>query len=47
MQKDVTDQLIEWFTEHGRDLPWREPGTSAWAILVCEAVRKFVCEALI
>jgi A/G-specific adenine glycosylase len=26
----------EWFDEHARDLPWRRPGTSAWAVLVSE-----------
>jgi A/G-specific adenine glycosylase len=26
----------EWFGEHARDLPWRRPGTSAWAVLVSE-----------
>jgi A/G-specific adenine glycosylase len=25
-----------WFTEHARDLPWRRPGTSPWAVLVSE-----------
>ena len=25
-----------WFAAEGRDLPWRDPGTSAWAILVSE-----------
>ncbi|MGO1590465.1 MAG: A/G-specific adenine glycosylase [Ancrocorticia sp.] len=30
--------LIEWFARHGRPLPWREPGCSAWAILVCEVM---------
>jgi A/G-specific adenine glycosylase len=26
----------DWYAQHARDLPWREPGTSAWAILVSE-----------
>lgn len=30
--------LIEWFARHGRPLPWREPGCSPWAILVCEVM---------
>ncbi|MBB4687819.1 HhH-GPD family protein [Amycolatopsis jiangsuensis] len=31
-----TDVLIDWFSEAGRDLPWREPGCSAWGVLVSE-----------
>jgi A/G-specific adenine glycosylase len=27
---------IRWFDEHARELPWREPGVGAWAILVSE-----------
>ncbi len=30
------DVLIEWFGEVGRDLPWREPGCTAWGVLVSE-----------
>jgi A/G-specific adenine glycosylase len=26
----------EWYTGRARDLPWRRPGTSAWAVLVSE-----------
>ena len=29
-------ELIEWFDEARRDLPWRAPGVSAWQILVSE-----------
>ncbi|WP_127132075.1 A/G-specific adenine glycosylase [Georgenia sp. SYP-B2076] len=25
-----------WFDQHARDLPWRRPGTGAWAVLVSE-----------
>lgn len=28
--------LLEWYAGNARPLPWREPGTSPWAILVCE-----------
>ena len=28
--------VIEWFDANRRDLPWRRPGTSAWAVLVSE-----------
>jgi A/G-specific adenine glycosylase len=30
--------LIGWFQENARDLPWRRPGTSAWAVLVSEVM---------
>ncbi len=30
--------VIEWFAEHARDLPWRRPGTSPWAVLVSEVM---------
>src|ERR1700742_2800004 len=30
------NELIEWYQRSRRDLPWREPGVSAWQILVSE-----------
>ena len=30
------DDLIEWFAQTRRELPWREPGVTAWQILVSE-----------
>lgn len=30
------DELLEWYSRAGRDLPWRAPGVSAWQILVSE-----------
>lgn len=30
------DDLLEWYERCRRDLPWREPGVSAWQILVSE-----------
>ena len=30
------DELLEWYATSRRDLPWREPGVSAWQILVSE-----------
>jgi A/G-specific adenine glycosylase len=30
--------LTAWFAEHARDLPWRRPGTSPWAVLVSEVM---------
>jgi A/G-specific adenine glycosylase len=35
---DLVAPLTEWFAEHARDLPWRRPGTSAWAVLVSEVM---------
>ncbi len=29
---------IAWFASQGRHLPWREPGTSAWGVLVSEVM---------
>ena len=30
--------ILTWYDEHRRDLPWRQPGTSAWAVLVSEVM---------
>ena len=32
------DILIAFFDDHGRDLPWREPSASPWAVLVSEVM---------
>lgn len=32
----VQTTIISWFSTSARELPWREPGTSAWAVLVSE-----------
>ena len=34
--RDWADTVLDWYGEHARDLPWRRPGTSAWAVLVSE-----------
>ncbi|KNC17700.1 hypothetical protein AC792_13765, partial [Arthrobacter sp. RIT-PI-e] len=31
-------RLTDWFAAQARDLPWREPGGSAWGILVGEGM---------
>ncbi|WP_448860211.1 A/G-specific adenine glycosylase [Corynebacterium propinquum] len=31
-------ELRGWFAEHGRDLPWRAPETTAWGVLVSEVM---------
>lgn len=28
--------FVDWFREHGRSFPWREPGTSPYGILIAE-----------
>lgn len=28
--------VLDWYAEAARDLPWRRPGTSAWAVMVSE-----------
>ncbi|WP_235900526.1 HhH-GPD family protein [Lolliginicoccus suaedae] len=30
------EELVTWFREEARDLPWRRPGVSAWHILISE-----------
>ena len=30
--------VLGWYAEHARDLPWRSPGTSPWAVLVSEVM---------
>jgi A/G-specific adenine glycosylase len=32
------ERVLEWYAEHARDLPWRRPGTDAWAVLVSEVM---------
>lgn len=32
----AADELLGWYSEAARDLPWRNPGVSAWQILVSE-----------
>ena len=33
-----TQAVVEWFDAHERPLPWREPGTSAWGVLLSEVM---------
>ena len=28
--------VLGWYTEHARDLPWRDPEASAWSVMVSE-----------
>jgi len=34
----LADDAITWFDRNARDLPWRQPGTSAWGVLVSEVM---------
>src|SRR3954447_9698239 len=34
----LADVVSEWYAVAGRDLPWRRPGTSPWAVLVSEVM---------
>jgi A/G-specific adenine glycosylase len=31
-------RILDWYAREARDLPWREPGTSPWAVLVSEVM---------
>ena len=32
----LTQPVLNWYAENARDLPWRRPGTSPWAVMVSE-----------
>ncbi len=32
------EAVLTWYAAHARDLPWRTPGTSPWAVLVSEVM---------
>ncbi len=34
----IAEAVLAWYDEAGRDLPWRRPGTSPWAVLVSEVM---------
>ena len=34
----IADAAIRWYDANARDLPWRVPGTTAWAVLVSEVM---------
>ncbi|NIJ03882.1 A/G-specific adenine glycosylase [Frigoribacterium faeni] len=34
----IAPAVSSWFREHGRDLPWRRPGFTAWGTLVSEVM---------
>ncbi|MBA2391027.1 MAG: A/G-specific adenine glycosylase [Geodermatophilaceae bacterium] len=35
---EIIGQVIAWYGDNARDLPWRHPGTSPWAVLVSEVM---------
>ena len=36
MTADVTEQVTAWYAASARDLPWRRPQATAWAVMVSE-----------
>jgi A/G-specific adenine glycosylase len=36
MMQRQHEELLSWYEAHQRDLPWRRPGVSPWAVLVSE-----------
>jgi A/G-specific adenine glycosylase len=32
------ERLLQWYTEHARELPWREPSCTPWGVLVSEVM---------
>jgi A/G-specific adenine glycosylase len=38
MGTKLADTAIQWYDENARDLPWRVPGVSPWAVLVSEVM---------
>ena len=34
----LAEPLLDWYATHARELPWRRPGTSPWAVLVSEVM---------
>jgi A/G-specific adenine glycosylase len=35
---DTGEVIVDWYAGAARDLPWRRPGTDAWAVLVSEVM---------
>src|SRR3954449_10688706 len=33
---DLHTPILRWYDEHARDLPWRAPGATPWAVMVSE-----------
>lgn len=37
-RSDLAGAVMDWYAVHARDLPWRRPDTSPWAVLVSESM---------
>lgn len=35
---DLVEPILGWYAENARDLPWRRPGATPWAVLVSEVM---------
>jgi A/G-specific adenine glycosylase len=35
---ELTEIVTDWYAVHARDLPWRQPATPAWGVLVSEVM---------
>ncbi len=35
---EIVGAILDWYDDQARDLPWRRPGTSAWAVLISEVM---------
>ncbi len=33
---ELHDPVLDWYADHARELPWRGPGTTPWAVMVSE-----------
>ena len=33
---DIHRPILDWYADHARDLPWRGPGATPWAVMVSE-----------
>lgn len=38
VDEPIVDELVDWFSRHGRALPWREEHPGAWGIFVVEVM---------
>jgi A/G-specific adenine glycosylase len=34
--EELHERVLDWYDEHARDLPWRDPAASPWAVMVSE-----------
>nr|MDP9092838.1 A/G-specific adenine glycosylase [Actinomycetota bacterium] len=36
MTAKLTDPIVDWYAQAARELPWRSPDATPWAVLVSE-----------